>query len=318
MCCFNKPIAHVGATRILVSSTTDGSRQITIYENVVGESEKKHRGTPGMYRDADGKVHAGNPPPELVAQREAEKKALEAENAKNAMILPAPLKAGEKIQVLDLSKDKFSFTRLSKWFPKLVELNQGRGMKYDKSQQTASKSAHLAVQAVGNYFISLAENLDDLDRIDPEVFKVSPNIKDLFSKHYASGFGFVICSFDPNKKIQAHPIGYVHNLMDGGKLFVPTRHQHSEDVKPKEKFDHEIYSINTTNEGGAGMSVEDVERQNADNLKREFSKNLSKPEEMAKVLESEVLSPLYPPIQSLRQRKINGLFANEDFVFVLS
>jgi hypothetical protein len=124
MCCFNKPIAHVGATRILVSTTKDGSRQLTIYENVVGEPEKKKSGTPGMYRDADGKVHVGQAPPELVAQREADKKAKQAENAKNAMILPAPLKQGQKIQVLDLSKDSFSFTRLSKWFPKIIEISK--------------------------------------------------------------------------------------------------------------------------------------------------------------------------------------------------
>jgi len=172
---------------------------------------------------------------------------------------------------------------------------------------------------VGNYFISLAESLDDLDRIDPEVFKVSPNIKDLFSKHYALGFGFVICSFDPNKTMQAHPIGYVHDLMDGGKMFVPTRHQHTEDVKATEKFDHEIYSINTTAEGGAGLSVEEVERKNSGvGEKGEFTKRLSTTDEMTKVLQSDVLTPLYPPVQSLRQRKVNGLFNNVDFVFVVA
>jgi len=36
------------------------------------------------------------------------------------MILPAPLKKGAKIEVLDLSKDSFNFKELSNWFPKIV------------------------------------------------------------------------------------------------------------------------------------------------------------------------------------------------------
>jgi len=313
MCCFNRPVEHVGATRILVSTSKDGSRQITVYENVIGKPKKKE-GTKGMYRDADGKVRVGAPPPELVAQREAERKAKEAENAKNAMILPAPLKAGQKIEVLDLSKDKFSFERISKWFPKIANPRAQKFLK--KERKSASSQGKLDVLAVGNYFISLAETLDDLDRIDPEVFKVSPNIKDLFSKHYSKGFGFVVCSFDPNKSMKAHPLGYVHDLMDGGKMFVPTRHQHTEEVKDEEDFDHEIYSINTSEEGGAGMSVEDVEKKNAVVFEKPFAPNLSTPEKMTAVLASEVLSPMFPVIHSLRQRRLKGNFKNDDFVFV--
>ena len=91
------------------------------------------------------------------------------------------------------------------------------------------------MHAVGNYFISLAEDTADLERIDPAVFvvrndfcsdllsrismmseclevyqqflQVSDEIKSLFGKYYAEGYGFVVCSFDPNKTMQAHPIG---------------------------------------------------------------------------------------------------------------
>lgn len=33
------------------------------------------------------------------------------------MILPAPLKPGQEIRLLDLSNDGFSFDKLSHWFP---------------------------------------------------------------------------------------------------------------------------------------------------------------------------------------------------------
>jgi len=40
-------------------------------------------------------------------------------------------------------------------------------------------------------------------------------------------------------------LGYVHDVMENGNLFVPTRHQHTKEVLEKEKFDHEIFSVNT-------------------------------------------------------------------------
>jgi hypothetical protein len=305
----------VGATRILVTVTRNG-RQLTVYENVVGQPAKRKSvgSQTNFHRDGDGKVVFGKAPADVQAKRDAEKKAEQVANAKNAMILPAPLKSGQKIQVLDLSKDSFSFKTLHTFFPKIlterdIDAPRGRGMPTQSFEK-------LEVLSVGNYFISLAESLDDLDRIDSDVFTVSPNIKELFSQHYAKGFGFVVCSFDPEKSMQAHAIGYVHDVLDNGRLFVPTRHQHTVDVKPTEHFDHEIYSINTTADGGAGPSVEEVEKQNAALQKHEFKPYKATADAIGKALKSEVLTSLYPAvILSFRQRIIQGNHANDDFVF---
>jgi len=43
-----------------------------------------------------------------------------------------------------------------------------------------------------------------------------------------------------------HPIGYVHDVVKVGKLFVPTRHHHGNGSEErKAMWDHKIYSLNT-------------------------------------------------------------------------
>jgi len=130
------------------------------------------------------------------------------------MVLPAPLKPGSKITLLDLSKDSFSFKRILDWWPQNTDVNivmllssiirlysdclSCRGSEpvavLPRSLPTASsppssRSSTLSVafpvllcidelflfsikvHEVGSYFISLAENLNDLDRIDKNVFE---------------------------------------------------------------------------------------------------------------------------------------------------
>jgi len=114
-----------------------------------------------------------------------------------------------------------------------------------RSSIEQSNSKHLEVHQVGAYVVSIAKNVDDLRRIDPTVFKVSDTIDQLFRKHYATGFGFIICSFDPSQGVKGHPIGYVHDLLPDGSLFVPCRHEHGHGEQATETFSHEIYSLNT-------------------------------------------------------------------------
>lgn len=56
------------------------------------------------------------------------------------------------------------------------------------------------------YNSSVAKCLEDLRRIDRDVFSVSKDLDVILGKHYSKGFGFVICSFDSTQK--AHPIGF--------------------------------------------------------------------------------------------------------------
>jgi len=178
MCCFNRPVKEVNKTKILVSPTKNG-RQVTVYENSVGVEG-------GSGRDA-AKIQ------EIKEKQEHAK-------YENAMLLPCPLKEGAEVALLDLSKDSFKFARLFKFFPReVVDEEKKKSRKSDKDKE--AKSAHLVVHEVGAYFVSVAKNVGDLKLIDPSVFKVSSTIKALFGKHYAKGFGFIVCCFNPLKKL---------------------------------------------------------------------------------------------------------------------
>jgi hypothetical protein len=225
MCCFNKEVHGVSKTKIFVMPTKNG-RQVTVYDNNVSGA----RGPTKTEKDEKQKYG-------------------------NAMILPCPLKKNAEVGLIDLSKDNFSFKRMKMFFP---EPHREMALNSHSTQRKANvDSAHLEVHTVGAYFISIAKTVDDLSRVDPSVFKVSDAIDALFRRHYAKGFGFIICCFDPSKGVSGHPIAYEHDLMPDGTMFVPCRHEHGHGTKETESFSHEIYSLNSKGEA-AGQTRTDL------------------------------------------------------------
>ena len=93
------------------------------------------------------------------------------QTATPAMILPIP--AGP-VEMVDLSAFADIFVELNKAFPKPpARRSKGRSRGGDRSLMLDS---FLEVQAVGSYSVSVAPSLEDLQRIDPSVFTVSPGI----------------------------------------------------------------------------------------------------------------------------------------------
>jgi len=321
MCCFNVPVSEVNKTKILVAPTKAG-RQVTVYENVVGVTGGNRGGAKAEKQIAE------------IKEKQAKAK------YENAMLLPCPLKDGQDVQLLDLSKDSFKFDRIKLYFPEYVKpASRGREKK-SKSAQSVEKN--LVVHEVGAYFVSIAKNYSDLDRIDPTVFKVSPTITQLFGQHYKSGFGFIVCCFNPEKKIDPHPIGYVHDLLPDGRMFVPCRHEHGHGTKPMEKFDHEIYSLNSLGEV-AGHTREELLAKNPAADGEEHEEKATKPEPSlirvgideshggkwqlkpnapatpSAAINSPLLAQHLPDnIKSFRQRLIQGSFKNDDLIFALA
>jgi len=287
MCCFSAPVEEVKQTRILVLPTKDG-RQVTVYEN--------HVGVTGDVEDEDDKK-----------KKDAILAANEKAKYENAMILPCPLKAGAKVQLLDLSKDNFSFERLESYFPQYVFDSEGDDDEGDGGEDHGA----LEIFEVGAYFVSIAEKLEDLKRIDPKVFKVSANLDLVFQQHYKSGYGFVVCCFNQNKKIEGHPIAYVHDLMSDGKMFVPCRHEHGHGTKEKEAFDHFIYSVNTKGDEASGMSKADLLKEAQYQM---VQKALSENEALA----SSAMGRFYPQVKMIRRRRIMGKYKNDDLIFTIA
>lgn len=289
MCIFNRPVIEVSQTKILVSPTVD-DRALVIYENKV-----KRSGGSGF----DDQIRV----PSLESLK----------GPKNAMILPAPLKQEHDIVMVDLSDpESFSFSDCEKCF-----LTARRVQKeyWQTESSRGARSAFLEVVSVGAYQVSIAKNLEDIKRIDPSVFKVEENIYHLLSSHYRKGFGFVICCFDPNLGVKAHPIAYVCDKEDNGNLFVPCRHEHGGTDHDTAGFYHYFYSVNTNKE--SGQSVEEREKEWI-RYKGKPDWEVTLPEKTPRDLFSHgPLKDIVPidDIKSFRRKEMWGRYKNDDLHF---
>lgn len=135
----------------------------------------------------------------------------------NAMILPYP--SPESIRFHDLSDYKDIFQDCAKSFrPKTMNLSASRSI-YLSSKGSSS----LAVFQVGSYNVSVANSIDDLRRINRNVFQLTPGCLEVLAGKYAGNFGFVICQLK-NGAENYHPMAYSHTIPSS--LFVPTKHYH--------------------------------------------------------------------------------------------
>eukprot|EP01080_Neovahlkampfia_damariscottae_P011718 gene11718-5057_t len=200
MCIFTGRV-DVQGTNIFVAHANKGTRQVTIYENIV------HIKKSGIKQKT---------------------------TTSQAMILPVPLNLGENVELIDLSLEPNFFTTCEQCF-KDDQIKKGV-----KSRGVSSSSDYLEVKQVGGYKCSIAENIDDILKINPDVFTLPEDIHELLSKHYSKGFAFVCCLFDSNI-LKTHPIGFVHSVIGKNQLFVPTRHEHGSELSgDKKKLVHSV------------------------------------------------------------------------------
>jgi len=263
MCIFNRPVATVSGTNILVLRTNNG-RQITIYENAVSA-------VPGA-------------------------------QGSNAMILPAPFKdtPGNDVEFLNLKNSASLFKDLNDCFPEKPE-PKSNSMYWSSSD---SQRRHLEVHSVGAYNMSFARNLSDLDRIDPKVFKVSPEVSVILSAEYKQDFGFVICAFDSSKDIKPHPVGYIHDSFKDGQLFVPTKHEHGSGGKDDlAHFDHSIFSLNT-DYASAGDSPQELATKYFQEIRKDPKR----------VLEGSIIKKFLPLVWTIRRLVIKKKAKNQDTI----
>jgi len=171
------------------------------------------------------------------------------------------------------------------------------------------KEAKLEVVKVGSYSCSVAENLADIRRVDESVFKLTPNFDKLLAKYYAERFGFVICQLQTDGK--QHPIGYVHDMVTPGELFVPTRHQHGNGGEETDAhWDHKIYSLNTDSKGAGRTPEEEFAYLKMMQYAFAYEEPTLKVDE--KFLERMVI-PL-APMQCIRRLTYEGTYTNRDVV----
>jgi hypothetical protein len=234
----------------------------------------------------------------------------------NAMILPVPLSKGESVELINLSKFPNFFAECENCFKKKT--------KSKKRKRESELTNYLEVKQIGGYQCSVAENLDDILKINPNVFVLPEDIHELLSSHYSKGFAFVVCLFSSDV-LKTHPIAFTHSIIGEKQLFVPTRHEHGLNHSEKKTvnsvafhqhgthlklldngkvetsdyadWDHVIYSVNSNEvEGG----TPEVDHESARNV-------------VHQVIENIPVKGLDKP-ENFRKLRIQGIVENTDIV----
>jgi hypothetical protein len=312
MCIFAHEVKVVRDTRILVGPASKG-RQVTVYENAVE--------VVGGYYTTGRKDGPREEMKGAAAKRaelaKVERKRLE---SANAMILPCPHDEDSlPIELLDLSGDGFRFATLEECFPRGISKYGSKG-KAAKYEADCEEEGTLEVLEVGAYSVSVAKTLKDLKRVDRSVFSLSPDVDQLLGRRYGTGFAFVICAFDASRKLEPHPVAYVHSRPATDRLFVPCVHEHGHahaGEGGKERFDHLIYSLSTSVQTMGGSTPEETLAA----LKRQKDVKVV-PAHLTltgALLTSRVLFPLLAgsAAQSVRRLELRGMYPNEDLIMSL-
>jgi hypothetical protein len=151
----------------------------------------------------------------------------------NAMILP--LVYPETVEFHDLSGYANFFDECSKCF----EVKDPTFGIYS-STNSLSLNKCLKIHNVGSYLASIANNIDDIKRINPKYFVISDGAYDVLKKNYKNkNYGFIICKLKPGNH-EYHPFAYSHKAI-ADKLFIPTRHYH--DGESKNDFLDQYFTI---------------------------------------------------------------------------
>lgn len=117
------------------------------------------------------------------------------------MILPVPLKKSRnRISIINLDNYECIFQDFS--------------MLFSKHQ--------LFERCIGNYHTFLASNIDTLKNQHKVV--ISQDVIEQLEKYYGKGYAFILCVLKVGTTY--HPLAYVHELRDDGRLFIPTRRFH--------------------------------------------------------------------------------------------
>lgn len=148
----------------------------------------------------------------------------------NAMILPVPTTDPDSIELVNMEKVPRFFDALSRMFEPMA-LGMFKGTR-------SRGGGFLKVQNVGNYQVSVAGNIEDLNRIDPSVFRLTEATLETLVMNYRDGHSFVVAQLRESGKY--HPLAYTHPVAPDGKVFIPTRHEHGE-RHAKPYWDHHIY-----------------------------------------------------------------------------
>jgi hypothetical protein len=142
----------------------------------------------------------------------------------NAMVLPVP--NPQTVKFIDLTGYKNLFEDCASCFYSPYGLKSST-LNYSTNSYNTRDDKPLEVFNVGSYKVSLAMNLEQISRVDPRVFVLSPGLKQTLEMFYYQPYwGFIICKLNSGPETY-HPLAYSHQIIDS-KIYIPTRHYHQE------------------------------------------------------------------------------------------
>jgi hypothetical protein len=143
--------------------------------------------------------------------------------AENVMLLPVPNPASLVLETVHkklFEECNASFIRLPSRTDTLSATNS-----MTKSA-TGVPQSYLPVKDHGSYQVVLAPTMEDLERVPPGFMSLSESVKAFLRRHYSGGqFGVLLCKLKVGA-VEYEPFAYSHELLEPGKLFLPTRHFH--------------------------------------------------------------------------------------------
>ncbi len=177
----------------------------------------------------------------------------------NAMILPVPLTgSADDIELLDLKAEKDFFKDMYNLFP--LEESEAEDDR-PKAKAKGKGKAMLPVYKVGDYDVTIVPDTDSFNQVDDDAFTLNKRIVGMLMYLYPENFAFLVCKFGgDSKEKHMHPLGYIHDRVDGANLFVPTVHIHDGEMHAEEHFDHRIYSFNTSMDNKADAGDETLQK----------------------------------------------------------
>jgi hypothetical protein len=106
---------------------------------------------------------------------------------------------------------------------------------------------YLEVRNIGPYAVSVANTLEDIQRLDPSVFQLEEELTFLLQGQYPSPFGFLCCVLRRGEQ-KYEPLAYSHKRLFPDRLFLPTLHYHTHpgDFGHTEEWSHDIYTLLTS------------------------------------------------------------------------
>lgn len=154
------------------------------------------------------------------------------------MILPIPLiKGRNRIKILQFER----YTDIFGSFDRMMSHArrggaESGGIDWDAVFNPKKQKALIEITDKKRYRAYLVPSYTALAKSSEDKFAISGDLIKKIEAFYAKGFAFIICSID--KSAQYKPIGYIHEIRDDGRLFIPTRIAHGKiTAEPFKYFD---------------------------------------------------------------------------------